>query len=155
MAIRLLIGAADQDSLELYAILLDSALRLLPLDVVARYVRGRQEITERVTAGETDVLLLDWSVANADTVDYVRGLLAADRRLRTIIAMPSHMRQYRTCLWEAGACVGLPTEHLDQEWLLSMLCLITRAMEREDRAALAPAKPAPDGPDALREASER
>jgi DNA-binding NarL/FixJ family response regulator len=133
MKIRLLIGAADDDSLELYATLLNSALDLVPLDVIARHVRGRHEISERVAAGEADVLLLDWSVANGDTCEYVRELLAADRRLRTIIATPLSMRQYRACLWEAGACVGLPKEHLDQEWLLSMLCLITRAMEREDR----------------------
>ena len=47
--------------------------------------------------------------------------------------MPLDLRQYRACLWEAGACVGLPKEHLDQEWLLSLLCLINRAMEREER----------------------
>jgi hypothetical protein len=49
------------------------------------------------------------------------------------VIAPLHLRQYRQCLWEAGACVGLPKEYLDQEWLLSMLCLINRAMGREER----------------------
>lgn len=134
MKIRLLIGAPDPESLALYRTVLGRALELLPLDIVAEDAAARSEVTERVAAGEVDVLLLDWTLAGADTPGYLRELVAADRRLRTIVALPLQMRQYRACLWEAGACAGLPKEHLDQEWLLSMLCLIGRAMEREERA---------------------
>jgi hypothetical protein len=79
-------------------------------------------------------VLLDWLLAGADTPQYLRALRALNPALRTIVVMPLAVRQYRTCLWDAGACVGLPKEHLDQEWLLSMLCLMSRAMEREQRA---------------------
>jgi DNA-binding NarL/FixJ family response regulator len=140
MTIRLLIGAPDPESIALYQALLTSALRLLPLDIVAGCACTREELTRRIAARETDVLLLDWSLTGADTPAYVRELIGHHPRLRTIITMPLHLRQYRTCLWEAGACVGLPKEHLDQEWLLSMLCLINRAMEREDRWAREPVR---------------
>src|SRR3989304_661827 len=73
-------------------------------------------------------------LACAHTPEYVRELITLNPCLRTIVTMPLHLRQYRTCLWQAGACVGLPKEHLDQEWLLSMLCLVTRAAGREGRA---------------------
>lgn len=134
MKIRLLIGAPDRESLALYRAVLCSALDLLPLDVVVQEATARSEVADRVAAGEVDVLFLDWSLAGADTPACVRELVATDRRLRSIVVLPLHVRQYRTCLWEAGACVGLPKEHLDQEWLLSVLCLVTRAMEREERA---------------------
>ena len=134
MSIRLLIAAPDDDSIALYRSLVDSALRLLPLDIVARHVMTRPELTQTVTEREADVLLLDWLLAGADTPEYVRELITLNPWLRTIVTMPLHLRQYRTCLWQAGACVGLPKEHLDQEWLLSMLCLVTRAAAREERA---------------------
>lgn len=133
MTTRLLIAAPDTDSLELYRSLLESALRLLPLDIAVDYVTTRAKLVERVAAGEADVLLLDWVLAGAETPAYLQDLVKLNPGLRTIVSMPLQLRQYRQCLWEAGACVGLPKEYLDQEWLLSMLCLINRAMEREAR----------------------
>jgi DNA-binding NarL/FixJ family response regulator len=133
MNIRLLIAAPDPDSIELYDSLLSSALQLLPLDIDVSHATTRAGLTQRVAAQEADVLLIDWLLAGAETPDYLRELVGLNPRLRTIVVMPLHLRQYRTCLWEAGACVGLPKEHLDQEWLLSMLCLINRAIEREER----------------------
>ena len=133
MSLRLAIAAPDADSIALYRSLLESARRLLPLDIVAREVTTREELTHRAGEREADLLLLDWLLAGADTPEYVRELVTLDPALRTIIVMPLHLRQYRTCLWNAGACVGVPKEHLDQEWLLSMLCLVTRAMERQER----------------------
>lgn len=133
MNIRLLIAAPDADSLALYDSLLSATLQLLPLDVTPEHIRSRAALTPRIAAHQDDVLLLDWLLAGADTPAYLSELVALNPRLRTIIIMPLHLRQYRECLWEAGACVGLPKEHLDQEWLLSLLCLINRAMEREER----------------------
>jgi DNA-binding NarL/FixJ family response regulator len=133
MSIRLLIATADDEWGKLYRSLVDHALRLLPLDIVAREVTSQESLTRSVRDHEADVVLLDWLVAEAATPDYLRELLALDPSLRTIVTMPLHLRQYRACLWEAGACVGVPKEHLDQEWVLSMLCLITRAMAREAR----------------------
>lgn len=133
MTMRLLIAAPDQNSLELYHSLVESALQLMPLDLAASYIATPAELTERVAARAGDVLLLDWQLAGADTPHYLGELVKLNPHLRSIVVAPLHLRQYRQCLWEAGACVGLPKEYLDQEWLLSMLCLINRAMEREDR----------------------
>jgi DNA-binding NarL/FixJ family response regulator len=131
MRLRLLIAAPDANSIDLYRSLLESALDLLPLDIAVRYVTSRAELTRDVALHEADAMLLDWLLAGPETPAYVRELIALDPRLRTIIVMPLQLRQYRACLWDAGACVGVPKEHLDQEWLLSMLCLMNRAMERE------------------------
>jgi DNA-binding NarL/FixJ family response regulator len=151
VSIRLVIAAPDADSIALYDGLLDHALRLLPLDIEVSHATTREALTERAQGRQDDVLILDWLLAGAETPQYLRELLAVDPRLRTLVVMPLDLRQYRTCLWSAGACVGLPKEHLDHEWLLSMLCLMTRAIEREARAqqsapfvtpaATAPARP--------------
>jgi hypothetical protein len=133
MHIRLLIAAPDPDSLALYDSLLNSALELLPLDIAVSHAATTAELTQRVTAQSVDVLLLEWPVAAAETPAYLHELVALHPGLRTIVVMPLQLRQYRACLWAAGACVSLPKEHLDQEWMLSMLCLINRAMEREAR----------------------
>ena len=134
MNVRLLIAAPDAESLDLYQALLRSALRLLPLDISAEFAVSRDELLERVGAHACDVVLLDWEIAGPATPDFLSALSELHPAIRTIVVMPLQLRQYRQCLWEAGVCVGLPKEHLDQEWLLSMLCLITRAMEREARA---------------------
>ena len=134
MNVRLLIAAPDAESVDLYQTLVRSALRLLPLDINAAYAASRDELIERVGAHQSDVVLLDWEIAGPATPDFLHTLIGLHPGLRTIVVMPLQLRQYRQCLWEAGVCVGLPKEHLDQEWLLSMLCLITRAMEREARA---------------------
>lgn len=133
MTTRLLIAAPDTVSLDLYRTLLESALELLPLDIAADYVSTQAALTARVAAQTADVLLLDWLLAGAETPSFLHDLVTLNPQLRTIVIAPLHLRQYRQCLWEAGACVGLPKEYLDQEWLLSMLCLINRAMEREAR----------------------
>jgi DNA-binding NarL/FixJ family response regulator len=133
VSIRLLIAAPDPESIGLYDGLLEHALRLLPLDITVGHARTRAELTRRALGHEDDVLILDWLLAGSETPQYLRELLASHPRLRTLVVMPLDLRQYRTCLWNAGACVGLPKEHLDHEWLLSMLCLMSRAMEREAR----------------------
>lgn len=134
MRIRFLIAAPDAPSLALYEHLLDAALDLLPLDIAPAYVSTRAALTERVAAHEADLVLIDWELAGPDTPELLTALSGVHPGIRTVVVMPLRLRQYRQCLWEAGVCVGLPKETLDQEWLLSTLCLITRAMEREARA---------------------
>jgi DNA-binding NarL/FixJ family response regulator len=131
---RLVIAAPDAESIALYDGLLDHALRLLPLEIDVCHARTSTELTERARTHEDDVLILDWLLAGAETPRYLRELLALHPSLRTLVVMPLDLRQYRACLWNAGACVGLPKEHLDHEWLLSMLCLMNRAIAREARA---------------------
>jgi hypothetical protein len=146
VSIRLVIAAPDPESIALYDGLLEHALRLLPLDITVDHVRTCADLAERARAHEDDVLLLDWLLAGGETPQYLRELLALHPRLRTLVIMPLDLRQYRACLWNAGACVGLPKEHLDHEWLLSMLCLMSRAMEREARLRLSVRRDAAEVP---------
>jgi hypothetical protein len=75
--------------------------------------------------------LLDWPLAGSGSPDLVRAVFRVNPRLRVIALLPNHPRQYRQCLWKAGACSSIPKERLDQEWISSALCLINRAMQRE------------------------
>ena len=63
----------------------------------------------------------------------MRALLVRNPRLRIVALLPQSYRQYRQQVWEAGACTSIPHEHMDQEWLSSILCVMHRAMEREAR----------------------
>ena len=53
--------------------------------------------------------------------------------MRIIVLLPSHQRQYRQLVWEAGACNSIPKEYMEQEWLSSVLCVMYRAMQREQK----------------------
>lgn len=134
MNVRCLIAAPDPESLGLYRSLVQSALDLLPLDVDVAYSSSREAASIGVAAHRYDVVMLDWELAGPETPDFLRSLIGLQPGLRSVVVMPLHLRQYRRCLWEAGVCVALPKDNLDQEWLLSVLCLITRAMAREARA---------------------
>lgn len=114
--------------------LLQEALLLVPVDVGhVDHVYSREELTARVEADIDDVIFLDWQLAGADTPAFVREILQLNARVRLVTLLPLQLRQYRQCIWEAGACNSIPKEHLDQEWLSTVLCLIYRAMEREAR----------------------
>ena len=133
MKIRLVIAAPDAESRKLLHSLLDAALQIVPFQVEARDVDTLDELSRRNAAHLDDLLLLDWQLANWDTPNYLRGLAAINPSIRMIAVLPLHLRQYRQCLWDAGACTSIPKEYMDQEWLASVLCLIHRAMERETR----------------------
>lgn len=137
MAIRILLAIPTEECLALLHSLLDEALNLICFDLVTAEVRTRQGLLERVDAGladeaeNVDVVLLDWELADQETPTLVRDLLTRNPRLRVIALLPHHLRQYRELVWEAGACNSMPKEHMDQEWLSSILCVMFRAMQRE------------------------
>lgn len=133
MKIRLLIAAPDPDSLKLVHSLLDAAMQMVPLNIDAHDVKTFDELEARNSAALDDLLLLDWELAGAETPNRLRELTTINPKLRAITLLPMHLRQYRQCIWESGACSSIPKEHLDQEWLSTVLCLINRAMEREER----------------------
>jgi hypothetical protein len=58
--------------------------------------------------------------------------------MRIVALLPESYRQYRQRVWEAGACSSIPQEHMDQEWLSSILCVMKRAMQREAALSGAP-----------------
>ncbi|MCB0110733.1 MAG: hypothetical protein KDE53_32665 [Caldilineaceae bacterium] len=137
MAIRILLAIPTEECLRLLHSLLDEALNLICFDLVTAEVRTHETLFERIDAGlqreadAVDVVLLDWDLAEEATPALVRALLDRNPRLRVIALLPHHLRQYRELVWEAGACNSMPKEHMDQEWLSSILCVMFRAMQRE------------------------
>ncbi|MFN8485315.1 MAG: hypothetical protein U0768_19935 [Anaerolineae bacterium] len=135
MLLRAVLAVPDQESLDLMRELLQAALTLVRHDVQIAHADSRQALLARALADQDDVVFLDWELVGPETPALVREIVRLNPRLRTVVLLPLHLRQYRQCLWEAGACSSIPKEYLDQEWLSSVLCLIRRAMDREARAA--------------------
>lgn len=131
MLMRLLFAAPDQASLTLLHTTLAAALRLTPMDVSVAEAQSREDLLARLEAVQDDIIILDWPIAGAETPDLVREILARNPLLRVVALLPDHLRQYRQQVWEAGACNGIPKEHVDQEWLATVLCIMHRAMQRE------------------------
>lgn len=124
--VQLLVATTDPDSIELYRALVDSALQLLPLDIAVNFVTTQAEVVQHVAASGIDVVLIDWQVAGAKTDQFIRLLATTHPFLCLIAVIPLNVRQYREQVWNAGAWACIPKEHLDQEWLHSVLCLICR-----------------------------
>jgi DNA-binding NarL/FixJ family response regulator len=145
MHLRLLFATPEAEFLKLLDSIVHSARELAPIQMAAAAVTARQALFQRVDAGLDDVVVLDWSLAGAATPDLVRELLQRNPQLRVVALLPETQRQYRQQVWSAGACSSIPKEHIDQEWLSSILCVMHRAMEREARlrAAYAAGEPLP------------
>ncbi|NJN18516.1 MAG: response regulator transcription factor [Oscillochloris sp.] len=128
---RLLLATPDPATLELLRSLLAAALELVPLQVSADSTNNVETLLQRVALHEDDVILLDWQLAGAESPNLVRAVFAKYPRARVVALLPDRLRQYRQRIWEAGACSSIPMERLDQEWLSSALCIMSRAMARE------------------------
>ena len=133
MIIRLLFATTDAASLHLFEAVLVSALDLTPLDVVTEHAGAASMVLSRAAREAGDVILLDWLLAMEETPALIRRLLATNPRLRIVTILPLGYRQYRMECWQAGACTGIAKEHMDQDWLSSVLCIMRRDMEREAR----------------------
>jgi DNA-binding NarL/FixJ family response regulator len=133
MHMRLLFATPDSDSLDLLHSLLRSALDLMCLDVSASEARTQPEIITAAESHQVDVILLDWAMAEAETPALVSQILRTNSQMRIIVLLPDRVQQYRQRVWDAGACNSIPKEHMEQEWLSSVLCVMHRAMEREAR----------------------
>lgn len=128
---RLLLATPDHATLGLLRSLLEAALALVPLNVAAESVSDEHTLLQRNVLCRDDVILLDWQLAGSHSPDLVRAIFAANPRARVVALLPDQLRQYRQRIWDAGACTSIPMERLDQEWLSSALCIISRAMARE------------------------
>jgi DNA-binding NarL/FixJ family response regulator len=131
MKMRLLFAIPDDQSLALMHSILTSALELNPLAVETAAVANYADLMQRAVADADDIILLDWNIAGPDTSNLVEEILALNPRLRVVALLPMTLHQYRRQVWCAGACNGIPKEHMDQEWLSTVLCIMHRAMERE------------------------
>jgi DNA-binding NarL/FixJ family response regulator len=146
MQLRLLFATPEAEFLKVLESVIDSALDLTPLQVTIAAVAAREPLFQRIDAALDDIVVLDWSLAGPGTPDLVRELLQRNAQLRVVALLPEIQRQYRQQVWNAGACSSIPKEHIDQEWLSSILCVMHRAMEREVRlrAAFAAGEPLPN-----------
>ena len=133
MQMRLLLATPDAESRDLLHAILALALDLMCLQVTTAEASTRTEVMEHAQAHADDVILLDWSMAEAETPDFVRELHTINPLLRIVVLLPNRVQQYRQLVWDAGACNSIPKEHMEQEWLSSVLCVMHRAMEREAR----------------------
>lgn len=133
MKIRLLFAVHDQDCAGLLRSMLDAALHLVPLDVTVDQVCSPESLLDHVLQRQEDIVFLDWNLVGEDTPNLVSDITHANPTIRVVALLPLQLRQYRQRVWEAGACSSVPKEHMDQEWLSSVLCLMYRAMCREAR----------------------
>jgi DNA-binding NarL/FixJ family response regulator len=133
MSMRVLLATSDDETLSLMRSLLEAALQLIPLTLDVHTARTPEELLARTREDRDDVILLDWPLCGAESPDLVRQIFRVNPRVRVIGLLPDHPRQYRHCLWQAGACSSIPKERLDQEWISSALCLVNRAIQREAR----------------------
>lgn len=133
MAIRLLFAAENQATLATLDRLLVATRPLLSFDIEVQTALTRAALCDRAAAGMDDVVLLDWGIAEAGTPTLIDELFQCNANLRVVALLPQAHVQYRTSVWTVGACASIPREHMDQEWLASVLCVVHRAMTREAR----------------------
>lgn len=133
MNMRILIAVANQESQVLMRSMIKSTLQLIPFEISTAEVQSEEVLCTRTTASADDVVLLDWDVAEEETPALVRKLIALNPQIRIVVLLPQSLRQYRQQVWIAGACNSIPKEYMDQEWLSSVLCIMHRAMQREER----------------------
>ena len=136
MLLRLLLITPSPAFHDLFSRVLDKALELTGLEAVLHAVPDLEQLETRLALDADDVIFLDWDSAGSETPNLVRHILTAQPRLRLVAMLPFSHRQYRREVWEAGACNGIPKEHVDQEWMATVLCIMQRAMEREQRNLL-------------------
>lgn len=155
MNIRLLLATPDQASLTLLQSVVTATRDLTCFTITVATADTEGALRQRVAAAADDVILLDWEMAKTATADLVRDLRSHNPHLRTVVLLPSHQRQYRQLVWEAGACNSIPKDYMEQEWLSSILCVMVRAMDceahlRADYENKLAAKAVLDGSDAHR-----
>ncbi|MFN8464517.1 MAG: hypothetical protein U0X20_03165 [Caldilineaceae bacterium] len=145
MELRLLFATPEAEFVKVLDNVIDAALELTPIQVTRAAATERTALLARADGKADDIVVLDWSLVGPETPALVRELLQRNPDLRVVALLPEVQRQYRQQVWSAGACSSIPREHIDQEWLSTVLCVMHRAMEREMRlrAAFAAGEPLP------------
>lgn len=151
MHLRLLFVTPEAEFLKLFDSVIASARELTPAQVTTAAVTAKPQLLQRVDARADDVVVLDWSLEGPETPQLVSEILQRNPQAHVVVLLPETQPQYRQQVWNAGACSSIPKEHIDQEWLSSILCVMYRAMQRELRllATLAAGEPQPTLEDRL------
>lgn len=131
-AFRLLLGAGNEAYLQTLHEVTESARRLMPVPVEVEAAGTLGALEARLAAWAPDALVVDWSLT-ADTLETVRRLAEANPGLRVLLLLPDARPEYRRAAWSAGACACVPRDRIEPEWLQAMLCVMTRARDREAR----------------------
>jgi hypothetical protein len=109
-----------------------AALDLLPWPVAVEVVEAPSELEEKAGRDPRTLLLLDWEWAKEETPALLPRLFERNPEMRVVVLLPPGApKAYRSALWAAGACASTPRDRLDEEWMITILCLVRRAMERE------------------------
>jgi len=109
-----------------------AALDLLPWPVAVEVVEAPSELEEKAGRDPRTLLLLDWEWAKEETPALLSRLFERNPKMRVVVLLPPGApKAYRSALWAAGACASTPRDRLDEEWMITILCLVRRAMERE------------------------
>ena len=121
----------DTESQDMMRTLVEATRQLIPYRLVINQVGSKEELIQKITAEQADVLFLDWQIAGSATPDLTCQLAQLNPKLRIIILLPFQIRQYQQYLLGTGVCSCLPKDRLDQEWLCTILCLIYQGMQYE------------------------
>lgn len=141
MALRVLLAIASPVFLRTMRRIADLAAQLLPWPVEIDEAVDPHQLKEKLTGHPATLLLLDWDWGEEDIIPLIPRLFEWNPSARVVVLLPpGASKAYRTALWEAGACASTPRDRLDEEWLVTILCLVRRAMERE---GLLPGDPQP------------
>lgn len=133
MELRLLVAEGDPEFRKTLRELGDTARGYLPIEVEIGETGSEAATQERVAAWRPDAVLLDWNIAGEATPAFIGALQTVHPEVRVLVLLPGSLPEYRRAVWEAGGCAGIPRDRVEAEWLATALCIMRRAMQREER----------------------
>ncbi len=132
MTLRVLLAIASPVFRQTMRRITDLAVDLLPWPVEIDEAADSRQLEEKLSVSPTTLLLLDWEWGREEVIALLPHLFERNPFMRVVVLLPpAAPKAYRTALWRAGACASTPRDRLDEEWLVTILCLVRRAMERE------------------------
>lgn len=132
MSLRVLLAISSPVFRQTMRRIADLAAELLPWPVEIDEAVDPQQLNEKLVVSPTTLLLLDWEWGGEGIIRLIPRLFEQNPSIRVVVLLPpAAPKAYRTAVWEAGACASTPRDRLDEEWLVTILCLVHRAMERE------------------------
>lgn len=139
MVLRVLLAIASPVFGQTMRRMAEAAAELLPWPVEVDEAKDFQQLEEKIFTHPATLLLLDWEWERETTISLIPRLFERNPALRIVVLLPPVApKAYRAVLWKAGACASTPRDRLDEEWMVTVLCLVRRAMEREGLLGMNP-----------------